>query len=417
MKVTPVTVREEPATAEATPTAWAQRCIGPVIGPPPGQGAVRGPTTILLGAVHGNEPAGVRAIEHVLTDLAARRVEVRGRIVGLLGNRRAFAAGQRYLDSDLNRAFIPPEDLEFSEEARRRSSAVGASEALERAEILESIREILADRDRSEEVIVLDLHTFSAPGPPFSVCSDTIRNRDLASALPLPLILGLIEELHGTLADYLTACGCRVVVIEGGQHEDPRAEERHVAALRLALVHAGHVTRAQFPALAQEATRLRATGVTLPHTLDVKLRHAITPEDRFRMRPGFSNFDPVRAHQALADDVRGAVGCQRAGHILLPLYQAKGDDGYFLAAPVDALWLLASKVLRKTRLGELVRLLPGVSAHPSRPDTLVVDTRIARLLAVNLFHLLGFRRLRREDELLVVTRRPYDLEPPDDVRI
>ena len=49
--------------------------------------------------------------------------------------------------------------------------------------------------------------------------------------------------------------------------------------------------------------------------------------------------------------------------------------------------------------------LPGISRHPDRPHTLRIDRRVARFYALQIFHLLGYRRLRIEDGTLLVTRR------------
>ena len=40
--------------------------------------------------------------------------------------------------------------------------------------------------------------------------------------------------------------------------------------------------------------------------------------------------------------------------------------------------------------------------------TLRIDIRVARLYPMEIFHLLGYRRVRREDRLIYVTRRLHD---------
>ena len=49
--------------------------------------------------------------------------------------------------------------------------------------------------------------------------------------------------------------------------------------------------------------------------------------------------------------------------------QGQGSDGFFLASQVKPFWLELSAVLRRLRLDTLLRILPGVSAHPDRPAT------------------------------------------------
>ncbi len=96
----------------------------------------------------------------------------------------------------------------------------------------------------------------------------------------------------------------------------------------------------------------------------------------------------------------------------MPLYQGLGNDGFFLASEVQPFWLFVSMLLRRARLAVMLQLLPGISRHRARADSLVVDTRIARWFPLEVFHLFGFRKLRWNGPILIVTRRPYDLAPP-----
>jgi len=45
-------------------------------------------------------------------------------------------------------------------------------------------------------------------------------------------------------------------------------------------------------------------------------------------------------------------------------------------------------------------------------DFLIINTHIARILPLQIFHLLGLRRRRWIDNYLVVSRRAYDLAGP-----
>jgi hypothetical protein len=56
-------------------------------------------------------------------------------------------------------------------------------------------------------------------------------------------------------------------------------------------------------------------------------------------------------------------------------------------------------------------LLPGVN-RTDDPETLEINTRIARFFPLQIFHLLGFRRLRWSADRLVVSRRKFDTIGP-----
>ena len=64
-----------------------------------------------------------------------------------------------------------------------------------------------------------------------------------------------------------------------------------------------------------------------------------------------------------------------------------------------------------------MHLLPGVRHDSRNKDVFVINTRIARLLPLQIFHLLGFRKLRWVDKKLVVSRRAYDLAGPREITL
>jgi predicted deacylase len=61
------------------------------------------PEVAAVGAIHGDEPCGVRAIERFLEEGPVDRVRRPARLV--VANEEALAAGKRYVDVDLNRVF------------------------------------------------------------------------------------------------------------------------------------------------------------------------------------------------------------------------------------------------------------------------------------------------------------------------
>jgi hypothetical protein len=56
--------------------------------------------------------------------------------------------------------------------------------------------------------------------------------------------------------------------------------------------------------------------------------------------------------------------------------------------------------------------LPGVWRDPADADSLVVNTRVARLFPLQIFHLLGFRKRRWRNHHLIVSRRRFDTRSP-----
>lgn len=365
---------------------------------------VPGPLLFVCGGVHGNEPAGVRAARRVLAALEERRTPLRGRLVALACNLGALRAGLRYVDQDLNRI--------WNEETLGRVARgdVRTSEEREQRETLAAMAVFLqggaGPGGVPQRVVLLDLHSTSAVGAPFSVTADTVQNRRLALAFPVPVLLGLEERLEGTLLSHFSEMGHTAVCLEGGQNEAPMTVEHHVAAVWIALVAAGLVRRADVPDMDALRARLQGAAAGLPRVVEVSHRHEIPAGEEFVMDPGHANFDWVERDEELATSNGRRVRTPSRGLLLMPRYQGQGNDGFFVGREVRFFWLWLSSWIRRLRLAWLPTLLPGVRRDPRRPRLVRVDPRIARWLVVELFHLFGYRRAGGTERELYFLRRP-----------
>lgn len=350
------------------------------------EGQLPGPTVVVVGGIHGNEPSGVIATQHVLHELRRRKVAMRGRLLGLAGNIRALAENVRYLTRDLNRRWFPdhlarlrdqPRDLDSSEDTEQ--------------------RELLTIFDRLDEqfdhpLVVVDLHSFSAEGPPFSVVADTLRNRPIAYELRVPIIFGLEEAVEGTLLGYLADLGHIAIGFEAGQHQDPRTVENHVAAIWVSLVSAGLLASDDVPELESFEDRLTQAAAGLPRAVEIVYRHGISPEHEFRMDPGYCNFQPIRRGQRLAVDREGEIGSPSTGRILMPLYQGLGEDGFFVARDLGNARLQLSAALRKLRVDGLLPYLPGVQVDARGGDEVRLEAIGDRPAVKEVLRMLGYRK-------------------------
>ena len=368
-------------------------------------GHAAGPLVISIGGMHGNEPAGVFAAQRVVQALKSTNPPFMGTLVALAGNRSALARGCRFVSEDFNRMWLPQRLSALSSGSAHCALNI---EERECRELFAAIGAALAQR--RGPIVFLDLHTTSAQGIPFAIVADTLLNRRLALSLPAPVILGLEEQLEGTMLNYMNDSGYAAVGFEGGQNEAPSSIEHNEAALWTILVAAGCLAEESVPqaALARNQLTQRTAGV--PRILEVRYRHAVEPGDHFVMEPGYVNFQPIKRGQLLARDGRGEVRARESGRILLPLYQSQGADGFFLVREISPRWLQVSALVRRLRLERILPVLPGIRRHPQRPETLIVNPGVARWLVTDFFHLLGYRRERSEAGKIVVSRRPHDVE-------
>ncbi len=363
-------------------------------------GTLPGPRLICLGGLHGNEPAGVLALRRVFSSLHDARPPFKGQVVGIAGNIAALQAGRRFLDRDLNRGWSP------RGMQRAETFPGGPAEDGEQAELIAVLRKEL-EGDRSS-IKVIDLHTTSAEGPPFLTLADTIRNRAFARSIGLPLVLGIEEQIDGALLEVITAAGPVTLGIEAGQHDDPVSVDHHERAVWMALIAGGHISEDDVPDAGSMRAALRKASGNLPKVFAVRYRKPVTDGDGFSMRPGYLNFQTISAGEVVGHDRDGPVAAPEGGRIFLPLYQDQGDDGFFIVRDVHPAWLRLSEGLRGLRVSSLARWLPGIHPARRRPDVLIVDRRVARWLAVDVFHLLGYRKSRVTRGWYVFRRRSHD---------
>ena len=309
------------------------------------------------------------------------------------------------MQRDLNRMWAPERVRALN------AQTLPTTETTEDAEQKELLAIIEAElKATSGEVIFLDLHTTSAEGAPFALISDTLPNRRLAQALGTPLILGLEENIDGTILNYINELGHIAIGFEAGQHHASQSIQHHVAAVWVTLVEAGCIAPEDAPDLPALRHTLRQASCNLPSVFEVRYRHAITADDTFVMKPGFANFARVERQQAVAEDRRGTVRVNEPGFLFMPLYQSLGEDGFFLVREVKPFWLRVSAWLRRANADQWLHWLPGAHYLAGDKNALIINTKIARWFVIEICHLLGFRKHSQLGEQLIISRRKQAAE-------
>ena len=254
-------------------------------------------------------------------------------------------------------------------------------------------------------VFVLDLHTTSGGGGAFTTAGDTLRNRAFALSFEVPFVLGLEELVDGTMLEYAGRRGFTAALFEGGQHDEPEAIDRVEAAVWIAAAAAGLILEHEVPEVGRGRQRLSHEARDQPPVFEMRYKYHIEPGSSFLMRPGFENFKPVVDGELLGSNGDGEVRSPQAGRILMPLYQEQGEDAFFIVRSFHPIWLRVSSILRHLHFDRIVHWLPGVKRHPDRTGSLVANKRVARWYALEILHLLGYRKTTEEEGWLVVDRR------------
>ncbi len=169
------------------------------------------PRVAVVGGIHGDEPAGVRIVDRLAEASAVE--DAVGMVQLLTANEPAIEAGERYLETDLNRAF-PGDDTSDVYE-----SALAAR-----------LVELLAGADA-----VLALHTSHSAPPPFAIYSQLTESvRRTVTGLPVEYAMDS-SGLRGTTLDAVLP---HTVSLETGrQGSNDAVEDGYEAALSFLRAH------------------------------------------------------------------------------------------------------------------------------------------------------------------------------------
>ena len=300
-------------------------------------GEVRGTLMICLAGLHGNEKAGVRALELIFKMLEVEPItnpnfKFNGRLVAFRGNVSALASDDRFLDMDLNRIWTP----EIITSLLHTPLDELRGERRELRELLRAVH-LEIDNYQPEKIVVLDLHTTSCRGGIFSIVRDDIESIELGIELHAPVIRGMLDGLHGTTLHYFQQRNFDIpitsITFEAGQHDEPLSINRSIAAIINCMrtsenVRAEHVEN-------QHDQLLIEHSKNLPKVCQLNYCHTIQRNDGFKMKPGFKNFDVITKGMVLAEDNQGPILAKADGLLLMPLYQDQGDDGFFIIEKHD----------------------------------------------------------------------------------
>lgn len=321
------------STVNCFPEIMLSRIIGAIGGENPGT------LVISVAALHGNEPAGVHALDEAFQMLGAvPHLNFKGRFVGLIGNLHAFSSRSRFVERDFNRIWV-------NDHLKKILSCDEAELRGEDLELVHLFKVIHAEIQafKPDKIIILDLHTTSAGGGIFCIPTDESASLTFAKALHAPVILNLFDRVEGTLlrfaaeghfSDDAPIPETLGVAYEAGQHDDPLSVNRSLSAILNTLHFAGCISDTAIKS--PHESILQKSFAELPRVTRLIHAHHVMPGDTFKMRPGYVNFQPIRENEYLADNIRGPILAPCDSLILMPLYQSQGSDGFFLVKEEEA---------------------------------------------------------------------------------
>ena len=305
------------------------------------EGVAPGPRLIILGAVHGNETCGTRAIERVTREIREGGIAIRAGSVTFVPvtNPLAYQRGERAGERNLNRNLFPKEAPADFEDR-----------------IANELCPLLARHDA-----LLDLHStrgktepFALVGPldndgPLQPFRHSREERALAKRLGVKrFVSGWLDTYargverrvrEGTAnasnrdprygvgtTEYMRSVGGYSITLECGQHQDPAAVDVAYRAIRNTLAFLGLVDEPAPPAVDRyEALRL------------CEVIDRVHADDRFERE--WASFDALSKGVAIARRASGeTLTAPTDGRILFPDVGAKpGNEWYYLAETVASI--------------------------------------------------------------------------------
>ncbi len=370
----------------------AERLIGHV------KGNTIGPTIVFFAGIHGNEPAGVTALQSVFTELQQHSLSrYRGEVYGIAGNLSALAKNVRFLKEDLNRIWFPDRLSHLSQNPKDLSE-----DAQEMLVLNEFIHQIIATA--SPPFYFIDLHTTSGATDPFVIINDSLLNRKFVKQYPLPIILGIEEYLTGALLSHINEMGYVSFGFESGQHEDPKAIKNAENFIWYTLHVTGYYSHEKEESK-KIKEKLELSSGTENQFYEIYYQYLIQEGQWFQMLPGFANFQTVPKATSIAMNGKGLITTDKTRQLFMPLYQNSGNEGFYFIRDIPNFFLGLSKFLRRFKIDHLLVLLPGIKWASPKHEALRVNKKVTRFMAKPFFHLLGYRTRRIDTNHWVLKSR------------
>lgn len=273
-----------------------------------------GPALTVLGAVHGNERCGAEAITRLVADIDSGGVILKRGTLQLVpvANPKAYAAGVRFVERNLNRHLYPKD------------------EKLHYEDHLDPILCGLLDRTD----VLLDLHSYTSEGGPFIfLAGDNARELAYARALGVAdFVCGWKEafgsgdgarESQGT-TEYARTKGALAITLECGHHHNADAAEIAYRATLRAMLHLDMLDAACLAGLGLD--RAAPTG----KQRFVRMESVHRREEGAIFARPWRHFDVVAKGEAMALLAgRAILTAPQDGFIVLPKDKAGTGEEWF----------------------------------------------------------------------------------------
>lgn len=336
------------------------------------------PTIIFFCCIHGNEKAGYVALKDFFDNIFACKECINGNIYAIFGNQEAYLQGLRFIDKDLNRIWT-------KSHIKSAAQKHNLSEYHEMIDIYNLIYDIL--NKTKSTVYSIDLHTTSGPTKPFIVMNDALNNRAFVRDLGYHVIFNVETFIEGSLLNLLNDLGHISLAFEGGEHYSKDAVTEIKNFCYKSLYFSGIIDSEGLQRIGISKDKIRPKPAKY---YEMVFRQDLKPNDTFEMIGNYVNFQKVKKGERIALLNGRSISSPKNYQIFMPLYQSKGEDGFFYVKHINSFKLKVARILRNINAERLLIILPGVNKENFY--TLSIPEPIVKYIPKRFLFALGYRK-------------------------
>jgi succinylglutamate desuccinylase len=259
-----------------------------------------GPSLAIFAGVHGNELAGVYALQELLPTLKPTR----GKLYIAFANPDAIQANVRMLNKNLNRCFMSDNKGDLPEDQRA--------------------RELMVVLDKCDAL--LDLHMFyDDEGEPFVICEENAI--DIASKFDVDIISTNWSATEpGATDGYMFTQGKIGICVECG----PISKSRQYTDFAIRIIY----QFLQYFDMSPEEVVFSKT----PKRMIVADKSVYKSSNQFKLKGGYKNFDRLTSGEIIARDGTKKYVAHKDECIIFPHYAARvGEEVYIIGKEIPGI--------------------------------------------------------------------------------
>ena len=262
-------------------------------------GKEKGPTSIILAGVHGNEKCGVEAFQKIIPNLEIEK----GTVLFGYGNPRAIETNQRFTGANLNRMFKNDDSLSLADKN---------SYEYKRAQFLKTYL--------NQSDALLDIHASTNPkSKPFVICEPNAK--EVTQYLPIDTVVYGFDKVEPGGTDYyMNSIGKIGICVECGYFKDTQSIQTAEECVFSFLKACGHITK--------EMVLKKQSTIQMYELY-------MTKTDRFILSKPFADFEEILKGQVVGKDGEEEIIVKKNSIILFAKDRTKiGEEGFLLGEKI-----------------------------------------------------------------------------------